>query len=106
MKQNASNDMKVELRKLSDIKPYERNPRVNDAAVAAVAASIKEFGFRAPVVVDEHDEIIVGHTRWKASKKLGLEFIPVHVAAGLTPAQIKAYRIADNKTAEIADWDF
>ncbi len=98
--------MKIEMRKLSEIKPYENNPRVNDGAVDAVAASIKEFGFRAPIVVDAESVIIVGHTRFKAAHKLGLEVVPVHVAYELTPAQAKAYRIADNKTAEIADWDF
>ncbi len=98
--------MKIEMRKLSEIKPYENNPRVNDGAVDAVAASIKEFGFRAPIVVDTADVIIVGHTRFKAAHKLGLERVPVHVATELTPAQANAYRIADNKTAEIADWDF
>ena len=96
--------MKIELRKLSEIKPYPGNPRVNDAAVAAVAASIREFGFRQPIVVDEDGVIIVGHTRWKAARKLGLETVPVHVAMGLTPAQVKAYRLADNKTGELSDW--
>src|SRR4029077_3846584 len=79
--------------------------RANDHAVAAVAASIREFGFRQPIVVDEHGVIIVGDTRYKAALKLGLKAVPVHVATDLTPAQIKAYRIADNKTAELADWD-
>lgn len=95
--------MKVELRKLSDIKPYENNPRINGQAVDAVATSIREFGFRQPMVVDENSVIIVGHTRWKAAQKLGLEKVPVHVAKDLTPAQIKAYRIADNKLAELAE---
>ena len=80
--------MKIELRKLSEIKPYPGNPRVNDAAVSAVAASIREFGFRQPIVVDEEGVIICGHTRWKAAQKLGLETVPVHVAMGLTPAQV------------------
>ncbi len=97
--------MKIELWKLSDIKPYAKNPRHNDEAVAAVAASIKEFGFRQPIVVDEHGVIIVGHTRWKAAKQLGLAKVPVHVARGLTPAQVKAYRLADNRTADLAIWD-
>jgi len=97
--------MRVEMRKLSSIKPYENNPRLNDGAVEAVAASIREFGFRQPIVVDEQDVIIVGHTRYKGALKLGLEEVPVHVAIGLTPAQAKAYRIADNKTATIATWD-
>jgi DNA modification methylase len=95
----------VELRDIEEIKPYARNPRANDHAVAAVAASIREFGFRQPIVVDEHDVIIAGDTRYKAALQLGLKVVPVHVATDLTPAQVKAYRIADNKTAELADWD-
>ena len=88
------------------IRPYGGNPRVNDQAVDAVAASIREFGFRQPIVVDADGVIVVGHTRWKAAKKLGLKQVPVHVATDLTPAQVKAYRIADNKTADLAEWDF
>ncbi|MEX0654656.1 MAG: ParB N-terminal domain-containing protein, partial [Phycisphaeraceae bacterium] len=95
----------VQLRKIDDIQPYERNPRINDQAVDAVAASLAEFGFRQPIVVDEGGVIIVGHTRWKAAKKLGLAKVPVHVATDLSPEQIRAYRIADNKTGELADWD-
>jgi DNA modification methylase len=98
--------MKIELRKTSDIKPYPGNPRVNDAAVDAVAASIREFGFRQPIVVDADGVIICGHTRWKAAQKLGLEKVPVHVAKDLSPEQIKAYRIADNQTASLAEWDY
>ncbi|MEQ9588031.1 MAG: DNA modification methylase [Parvibaculaceae bacterium] len=98
--------MKIEQRKLSEIRPYESNPRVNDGAVASVATSIREFGFRQPIVVDEDGVIIVGHTRYKAAESLGLETVPVHVATGLTDAQIKAYRIADNQTATIAEWDY
>src|SRR6266852_4149528 len=97
--------MLIEMRKLSEVKPYENNPRINDAAVDAVAASIKEFGFRQPIVVDEESVIIVGHTRYKAALKLGLEMVPVHVAKGLTPAQAKAYRLADNQTATMSQWD-
>jgi DNA modification methylase len=97
--------VKIEMRKLSSIKPYENNPRNNDGAVEAVAASTREFGFRQPIVVDEQDVIIVGHTRYKGAQKLGLEEVPVHVAVGLSPAQAKAYRIADNQTATIATWD-
>jgi DNA modification methylase len=97
--------MQVELRPISSIRPYESNPRINDAAVDAVAASIKEFGFRQPIVVDEQGVIIVGHTRYKAALKLGLETVPVHVAVGLSPAQAKAYRIADNQTATMSSWD-
>ncbi|MGB2824023.1 MAG: ParB N-terminal domain-containing protein, partial [Phycisphaerae bacterium] len=98
--------MEVKLVKIDDIKPYESNPRINDPAVDAVAASLREFGFRQPIVVDEAGVIIVGHTRWKAAKKLGLAKVPVHVARDLTPEQIKAYRIADNQTASIAEWDY
>ena len=97
--------MKIELRPLAEIKPYEKNPRDNDAAVDAVAQSIRQFGFRQPIVVDEHGVIVCGHTRWKAAQKLGLEKVPVHVARDLTPEQIRAYRIADNKTNELAEWN-
>jgi len=97
--------MKIELRKISDIKPYDKNPRDNDGAVEAVARSIREYGFRQPIVVDAEGVIIVGHTRWKAAQKLGLAEVPVHVATDMTSAQIKAYRIADNKVAELASWD-
>jgi ParB-like chromosome segregation protein Spo0J len=88
--------VKITLQAPDAITPYDRNPRINDNAVDAVARSIEEFGFRQPVVVDEDNVIIVGHTRWKAATKLGLERIPVHVAEGLTPEKAKAYRIADN----------
>lgn len=98
--------MKIELRKLADIRPYDKNPRLNDNAVTAVAASIREFGFRQPIVVDTDGVIICGHTRYKAAQQLGLEKVPVHTAKDLTPEQIKAYRIADNKTGELAEWNF
>jgi DNA modification methylase len=97
--------MHVQVQDIADIKPYDNNPRSNDHAVEAVARSIAEFGFRQPVVVDEHSVIIVGNTRYKAALRLGLKQIPVHVAEGLTPAQVKGYRLADNKTAELAEWD-
>ena len=98
--------MNITTRKIDEIRPYESNPRINDDAVDAVAASLKEFGFRQPIVVDGDGVIIVGHTRWKAAKKLGLAKVPVHVATDLSPEQIKAYRIADNQTATLAEWDF
>ena len=98
--------MRIDERKLADIRPYDQNPRINDQAVDAVARSLQEFGFRQPIVVDEEGVIIVGHTRYKAAQKLGLQTVPVHVATGLSPAQVKAYRLADNRTAEIADWDY
>jgi DNA modification methylase len=97
--------MQVKLRPTQWVKPYDKNPRLNDAAVDAVAASIREFGFRQPIVVDDDGVIIVGHTRHKAALRLGLEKVPVHVAAGLSPAQVKAYRIADNQTASLSQWD-
>ena len=97
--------MNIEQRKLSDIQPFAHNPRDNDPAVDAVAESIRQFGFRQPLVLDEHDVIVVGETRYKAARKLGLESVPVHVATGLSPAQLKAYRIADNQTATLADWN-
>src|SRR5262245_19862996 len=97
--------MQVEMRAIESIRPYENNPRLNDAGVEAVAASIREYGWRQPIVVDEDGVIIVGHTRYKAALKLGLERVPVHVAVGLTPAQVKAYRLADNQTATLAHWD-
>src|SRR6516225_10076514 len=100
-----STNMNIEMRPIASIRPYDNNPRLNDAAVDAVAASIKAFGFRQPIVVDEDGVIIVGHTRYKAALKLGMTEVPVHVAVGLSPAQAKAYRIADNQTATIATWD-
>jgi DNA modification methylase len=98
--------MHVELRPIGTVRPYENNPRLNDAAVDAVAASIKEFGFRQPLVVDEDGVIVVGHTRYKAALKLGIEMVPVHVAVGLTKAQLKAYRLADNRSADLSDWNY
>ncbi len=98
--------MKIELRNINEIIPYENNPRINKKAVAGVAASIREFGFRQPIVVDDEGVIVVGHTRYLAAIEIGLKKVPVHVAEDLTPAQIKAYRIADNKTAEASEWDY
>lgn len=90
----------------SELIPYARNPRKNDQAVDAVAASIKEFGFKQPIVVDKDNVVVAGHTRLKAAQKLGIESVPVVVADDLTPEQIKAYRILDNKVGEKAEWDF
>ncbi|HER6009663.1 TPA: ParB N-terminal domain-containing protein [Streptococcus pyogenes] len=92
-------------KKLSEITPYKNNPRNNDEAVGPVAESIKEFGFKVPIVVDKNGEIINGHTRYKAAQKLGLETVPVIVADDLSEEQIKAFRLADNKVGEIAVWD-
>lgn len=92
-------------KKLSEITPYKNNPRNNDEAVGPVAESIKEFGFKVPIVIDKNGEIVNGHTRYKAAKKLGLETVPVIVADDLSDEQIKAFRLADNKVGEIAVWD-
>jgi DNA modification methylase len=98
--------MKIEIVDINTIKPYENNPRkLKDSAIEKVAKSIKEFGFRQPIVVDKEKIIVVGHTRYRASKKLGLTNVPITIAENLTPEQINAYRIADNRTNEEAEWD-
>ena len=97
--------MRVQLRSIETIRPYDRHARRAGAAAAAVAESIRRFGFRQPVVVDAAGVIICGHARWQAAKALGLARIPVHVAEGLAPAEARAYRLADNRLAEIATWD-
>ena len=98
--------MKIEELKVSDLIPYENNPRKNEGAVDAVAESIREFGFRVPIVVDKENVIVSGHTRLKAAEKLGLETVPVIRADDLTDEQVRAFRLADNKTGELAGWDF
>lgn len=97
--------MKVIQYKTEDLIPYENNPRKNEKAVDYVAESIKEFGFKSPIIVDENNVIIAGHTRLEAAKKIGLKEVPVIKADDLTPEQAKAFRLADNKTAEFAEWD-
>ena len=97
--------MKVENKPIDSIKPYENNPRDNDDAINAVANSIHEFGWQQPIVVDKDNVIIAGHTRYKAAQSLGLKEVPVVVASNLSDQQVKAYRLVDNKTAELADWD-
>lgn len=97
--------MEVRNLKIDEIKPYENNPRNNDGAVEAVANSIKEFGWQQPIVVDKDMVIIVGHTRYLAAKKLGLDTVPVVVASNLNDEQVRAYRLADNKTGELAEWN-
>ena len=91
---------------INDIKPYPNNPRNNDNAVEVVVNSIKEFGFKVPIIVDKDNVIVAGHTRLKAAKKLGLKYVPCIVAGDLTEEQVKAFRLADNKTSELAQWDF
>lgn len=98
--------MEVQEMRLDEIRPYENNPRKNDEAVQAVANSIREFGFKQPIVVDADNVIIVGHTRYKAAQELGLETVPVLVASDLSEEQARAYRLADNKTSELAGRDF
>ena len=97
--------MLVENWQIDRVKPYPNNPRRNAKAVDAVADSIREFGFRQPIVVDEQGTVIVGHTRLLAAIKLGLDKVPVHVMAGLPEAKIRAYRVADNRSADFAEWD-
>ena len=97
--------MRVSEWDIEELRLYEKNPRINDRVVEAVARSLRAFGFRQPIVVDTDGVIICGHTRWKAAQHLGLKTVPVHVAADLSPAEVKAYRLADNKIAELADWD-
>lgn len=97
--------MKIIEKKLSELIPYEKNPRVNDEAVKYVQNSIAEFGFKVPIVIDKNNVIVAGHTRLKAAKKLKMKTVPCVVADDLTPEQIKAFRLADNKTAEFATWD-
>lgn len=92
--------------KLSEIRPYEKNPRKNDEAVKFVTESIRQFGFKVPIVIDRGGVIVAGHTRYKAAKKLKMETVPCIVADDLTEEQIKAFRLADNKVAEKAEWDF
>lgn len=98
--------MQIIERKISELKPYANNPRLNDGAVDAVAASIKNFGFKVPLVVTADGEIIAGHTRLKAAQKLKMKTVPVIIADDLTPEQVKAFRLADNKVGELAGWDF
>jgi DNA modification methylase len=97
--------MNIELWPIERLKPYPGNPRNNDAAVNAVVASLREFGFRQPIVVDKDDVIVVGHTRYRAAQKLGLKMVPVHLATDLSDAQVRAYRLADNATNELANWN-
>ena len=98
--------MQIIQKKTVDLVPYKNNPRNNDCAVNNVAESIKEFGFKVPIVIDKNNVIVAGHTRLKASNKLGLKEVPCIVADDLTEEQIKAFRLADNKVSELVEWDF
>ena len=97
--------MKIVYLALDEIKPYENNPRNNKEAIKHVARSIKEYGFRVPLVLDKKHVIITGHTRYFAAKKLGLEEIPCIIAADMPKDKVKAFRLADNKVAEYSEWD-
>ena len=100
-----SNDLTIIYRDLSELIPYDRNPRNNEAAVGPVAESIRQFGFKCPIIIDGNDVIVAGHTRLLAAKKLGLDKVPCVVADDLTEEQIKAFRLADNKVSELAEWN-
>ena len=97
--------LQIEYRSIESIFPYEKNPRINDDAVPAVMESIKEFGFKIPIVLTADNVIVAGHTRIKAAKQLGMKEVPCVIADDLSEEQIKAFRLADNKSAEIATWD-
>ena len=98
--------MEIIMKKVNEIKPYEKNPRHNDEAVKYVANSIKEFGFKNPIIIDKNNVIIAGHTRLKASIYLNLESVPCIIADDLTEEQVKALRIADNKVSEMSEWNY
>lgn len=97
--------MEIINKKLTELIPYKNNPRKNDEAVKYVANSIRDFGFKVPIVIDKNNVIVAGHTRYKASQQLGLKEVPCIVADDLTEDQIKAFRLADNKVSEKAEWD-
>lgn len=98
--------LKIVYKKLDDLKPYENNPRLNDGAVDAVAKSIEEFGFKVPIVIDKDGVIVAGHTRLKAAKQLAIDEVPCIIADDLSDEELKAFRLADNKVSELAEWDF
>ena len=98
--------MQIEMWKIEDVKMYQNNPRDNSGAIDAVAQSIRQFGFKVPVIVDKDGILIAGHTRILAAKKLGMEKVPVILAEDLTPEQVKAFRIADNRLHELSKWDY
>lgn len=100
-----NNKMNIVYKKVEELIPYVNNPRNNKEAIDKVASSIKNFGFKVPLVIDSQNEVITGHTRLLASKKLGIEEVPVIIADDLSEAQVKAFRIADNKVSEYAEWD-
>lgn len=98
--------MEIQEKKIKELIPYEKNPRKNDAAVEYVTNSIKEFGFKVPIVIDKNGVIVCGHTRYKAAQRLRLKTVPCIIADDLNDEQIKAFRLADNKVSEKSEWDF
>ena len=98
--------MQIIDRRVEDLIPYENNPRINDGAVDAVAASISRFGWKVPLVIDKNNVVVTGHTRLKAAKALGLDTVPCILADDLSEEQVRAFRLVDNKTGELAGWDF
>lgn len=99
-------ELQIVYKNISELNPYENNPRLNDEAVEAVANSIKQFGFKVPIIIDSSNIIVAGHTRLKAAKLLGMDKVPCIVADDLTEEQIRAFRLVDNKVSELADWDY
>lgn len=99
-------ELQIVYKNISELNPYENNPRFNDEAVEYVANSIKEFGFKNPIILDNNNVIICGHTRYKAAKQLEMENVPCIICSDLTPEQIKAFRLADNKVSEFSSWDY
>ena len=99
-------DIKIVYKDINSLKPYKKNARFNENAIAKVAESIKMFGFKNPCVIDKNDVLIVGHTRWASAKQLGLKKVPCIIADDLTPEQVKAFRLVDNRTSEFASWNY
>ena len=97
--------MNIVYKNVDELIPYVNNPRDNAGAVDAVASSIKNFGFKVPIVIDKGNEIVTGHTRLLAAKKLDMDKVPVIIADDLSEAEVKAFRLADNKVGELAQWD-
>lgn len=98
--------MQITYYDINELRPYKKNPRYNKESIKLVAESIKDFGFKIPIIIDDKKEVITGHTRLEASKLLGLKKIPVIIASDLSEEQVKAFRLVDNKVSELARWDY
>lgn len=98
--------MNIVYKTLKEIRPYEKNPRKNDNAIECVMNSIKEFGFKVPIVIDSNNIIVAGHTRYKAAQQLNMQEVPCIITDDLTDEQVKAFRLVDNKASELSGWDF